>query len=91
MRIREEIYDHPIFDADALAAQQAIWARQGMRNTWFCGAHFGSGFHEDGLQAGLAIAERLGGVRRPWSVQGESDRIPRFAAASPHSVPELAP
>ena len=84
MLIREEIYDHPIFDADALAAQQAIWARQGARNTWFCGAHFGSGFHEDGLQSGLAVAERLGGVRRPWSVQGESDRIPRFVPASPH-------
>ena len=42
---------------------------------WFCGAHFGAGFHEDGLQSGLAVAEQLGGVRRPWSVEGESGRI----------------
>ena len=27
--------------------------------------------HEDGLQAGLAVAEQLGGVRRPWDVHDE--------------------
>ena len=42
---------------------------------WEFGAYFGSGFHEDGLQAGLAVAEALGGVRRPWTVAGESDRV----------------
>ena len=42
---------------------------------WFCGAHFGAGFHEDGLQSGLAVAEQLGGVRRPWTVADESGRI----------------
>ena len=40
-----------------------------------CGAYFGAGFHEDGLQAGLAVAEALGGVRRPWIVEDESGRI----------------
>jgi predicted NAD/FAD-binding protein len=68
-------YEHPIFDAPALRAQQRIWELQGARNTWFCGAHFGAGFHEDGLQAGLAVAEQLGGVRRPWNVENESGRI----------------
>jgi predicted NAD/FAD-binding protein len=28
----------------------------------------GHGFHEDGIQAGLEVAERLGGVNRPWLV-----------------------
>ncbi len=73
--IRSEIYDHPLFDAAAIAAQRELWSLQGVRRTWFCGAHFGAGFHEDGLQAGLAVAEALGGVRRPWTVPGESDRI----------------
>ncbi len=45
------------------------------RRTWFCGAYFGAGFHEDGLQAGLAVAEQLGGDRRPWKVENESGRI----------------
>jgi predicted NAD/FAD-binding protein len=67
--------DHPIFDAAALRAQKDLWSLQGRGGVWFCGAHFGAGFHEDGLQAGLAVAEQLGGVRRPWRVQGESARI----------------
>ncbi|MBS0295805.1 MAG: FAD-dependent oxidoreductase [Proteobacteria bacterium] len=73
--IHTEVYEHPIFDAAAVRAQRRIWSLQGRQGTWFCGAHFGSGFHEDGLQSGLAVAEQLGGVRRPWSVAGESDRI----------------
>jgi uncharacterized protein len=71
----ETEYDHPLFDAAAIRAQQKLWSLQGVRNTWFCGAHFGAGFHEDGLQAGLAVAEQLGGVRRPWRVADESGRI----------------
>ena len=68
-------YDHPVFDAAAGRAQARLWELQGRRHTWFCGAHFGAGFHEDGLQAGLAVAEQLGGARRPWSVADESARI----------------
>jgi predicted NAD/FAD-binding protein len=68
-------YEHPLFDAAAIRAQEKLWSLQGVRNTWFCGAHFGAGFHEDGLQVGLAVAEQLGGVRRPWNVQEESGRI----------------
>jgi predicted NAD/FAD-binding protein len=73
--LHSEVYDHPIFDVAALQAQRKLWLLQGERNTWYCGAHFGSGFHEDGLQSGLAVAEQLGGVRRPWSVPNESGRI----------------
>jgi len=69
-------FDHPCFDAAAMRAQRDLWGLQGERRTWFCGAWFGAGFHEDGVQAGLAVAEALGGVRRPWRVAGESDRLP---------------
>ncbi|WP_218018740.1 NAD(P)/FAD-dependent oxidoreductase [Novosphingobium rosa] len=72
---RSDIYHHPIFDAAAGAAQTRLWSLQGTRNTWFAGAYFGAGFHEDGLQAGLAVAEELGGLRRPWLVGNESGRI----------------
>jgi len=68
-------YDHPMLDAAAHGAQARLWQLQGPRKAWFCGAYFGAGFHEDGLQAGLAVAEQLGGGRRPWSVKGESARI----------------
>lgn len=61
-------YDHPVFDNTALRAQRDLWMLQGQQRTWFCGAHFGHGFHEDGARSGLAVAEALGGIRRPWPV-----------------------
>lgn len=73
--IHTDVYEHPLFDAGAIDAQGELWSLQGRRRTWFCGSYFGHGFHEDGLQAGLAVAEALGGVRRPWTVVGESSRI----------------
>ena len=68
-------YDHPCFTPQALAAQRDVWALQGRGNIWFAGAWLGAGFHEDGIQAGLAAAEAIGGVRRPWQVAGESARL----------------
>jgi predicted NAD/FAD-binding protein len=59
----------------ALAAQKQLWELQGQQNTWFCGAYFGYGFHEDGLQAGLAVAEELGGRPRPWTLDTPNHRI----------------
>jgi predicted NAD/FAD-binding protein len=85
--IHRESYTHPLFDSAALRAQSELWSLQGKRRTWFCGAYFGAGFHEDGLQAGLAVAEALGGVRRPWVVAEESGRIPLPAAAGLIAVP----
>lgn len=68
-------YQHPIFDRAALAAQQTMWSIQGVNRTWFCGAHFGYGFHEDGLQSGLAVAEAAGAVTRPWPMPSDPPRI----------------
>ena len=73
--IHAETFAHPLFNVDAMKTQKRLWALQGSRRAWFCGAYFGAGFHEDGLQAGLAVAEALGDCRRPWSVEGESDRV----------------
>jgi len=77
------VYDcaHPVFDAHALAAQSLLWRLQGQNRTWYCGSYFGSGFHEDALQAGLAAAEAAGGARRPWRVANESGRIALAPAA----------
>ena len=88
--LHTETYHHPILDAAAARAQQELWSLQGQRNTWFCGSYFGAGFHEDGLQAGLAVAEQLGGVRRPWRVADESGRIvmpPHVRAAAAAELP----
>lgn len=66
---------HPLPTPASLAAQQELWLLQGVARTWFAGAWFGAGFHEDGLQAGLAVAEALGGRARPWSVPNQNGRI----------------
>ncbi len=80
--VRERAYTHPVFDRAAMAAQRDLWDLQGRRNTWFAGSYFGYGFHEDGLQAGLAVAEDLGGVERPWKVEAPRGRI--LAQAAQH-------
>jgi predicted NAD/FAD-binding protein len=61
--LRRFEYAHPIFDARATAAQDAIVRLQGQRNTWFAGAWLGYGFHEDGLRSAHHVAEALGRVQ----------------------------
>jgi predicted NAD/FAD-binding protein len=63
----EAEFDHPVFDTAAFAAQPAIAALQGRRNTWFAGAHLGYGFHEDGLASAVRIAGAMGATI-PWEV-----------------------
>jgi predicted NAD/FAD-binding protein len=54
------VYHHPLYTADALAAQSR-WAEiNGVRRTWFCGAYWGYGFHEDGVNSALAVTRALG-------------------------------
>jgi predicted NAD/FAD-binding protein len=82
--VRSFNYTHPLFDRAAVDAQQELWRLQGNRHTYFAGSYFGHGFHEDALQSGLAAAEAVGGVRRPWNVANESGRItlaPQLEAA----------
>ena len=60
----ELIYDqttlrHPVYDLDALAAQDAVRAMNGTNNTWFCGAWMRHGFHEDGLSSAIDVARAL--------------------------------
>lgn len=68
-------YTHPMFNAAAIDAQQRLWRLQGANRTWYAGSYFGYGFHEDGLQSGLAVAEQLGGLHRPWRMEHGVERI----------------
>jgi len=68
-------YDHPIFDLAAEQAKSDIWSVQGQAGYWFAGAYLGDGFHEDGLQSGLYVAEQMGGVKRPWDKPGQTARL----------------
>lgn len=55
----EIVYEHPIFDAATLKAQQRIGEIQGLDRLWFVGAYWRYGFHEDGCMSGLAVADAI--------------------------------
>lgn len=61
--LRRLRYHHPQFDVAAVSAQARKREIQGHRRTWFCGAYWGFGFHEDGLQSGLEVARAITALR----------------------------
>lgn len=61
-------YEHPCFDLAAVAAQSRRGAIQGRARTWYCGAYWGFGFHEDGYRSGVEAARALLAARRPAEV-----------------------
>jgi predicted NAD/FAD-binding protein len=84
------MFEHPVMNRDAMAAQRELWSLQGEGGLWFAGAHFGAGFHEDGLQAGLAVAEQMTGARRPWTVDEPSGRIFAETGSARGAIEEMA-
>ena len=61
-------YDHPIFDRPAIDAQRRLALVQGDNGIWLAGAWGGYGFHEDGLNSALRVANAMG-VWAPWQTQ----------------------
>ncbi len=57
-------YAHPQFTLAGMQAQQRWADINGQHNTWFCGAYWQNGFHEDGLSSGLRVAESLCAARQ---------------------------
>jgi predicted NAD/FAD-binding protein len=53
-------YRHPVHDHAAVAAQARKREIQGANRTWFAGAYWGWGFHEDGMRSGVEVANALG-------------------------------
>jgi len=53
-------YAHPVFNARAVAAQERHHEVSGRDRTWYCGAYWGYGFHEDGLQSALRVCRAFG-------------------------------
>ena len=49
-------YDHPVFDAGAIAAQRRRAELQGRGGLYWAGAWWGYGFHEDGARSGSEVA-----------------------------------
>jgi predicted NAD/FAD-binding protein len=52
-------YQHPVFNPDSIAAQHRHAEINGVNRTWYCGAYWGNGFHEDGVVSALQVVENL--------------------------------
>lgn len=59
--IAQKVYEHPVFEQRAIAAQRRLGEIQGRDRIWFCGSYFGHGYHEDALRAAVTVAAGLGG------------------------------
>ena len=53
-------YHHPVYTQASVAAQQRKAEIQGVNRTWFAGAYWGWGFHEDGMRSAVEVANGLG-------------------------------
>ncbi len=49
-------YAHPVYTRASVAARARASEIQGLRRTWFAGAYWGWGFHEDGIRSGEEVA-----------------------------------
>ncbi|MDX1697451.1 MAG: hypothetical protein R3308_04150, partial [Thiohalobacterales bacterium] len=55
--IRRLQYEHPVFTPDGIAAQQRHGEINGLHRTWYCGAYWRYGFHEDGVVSAMHAVE----------------------------------
>jgi predicted NAD/FAD-binding protein len=58
--IREFNYHHPVYAPEGPIAQKRRQEINGVNRTYFCGAYWGYGFHEDGVNSALAVCEHFG-------------------------------
>lgn len=69
----ETDYDHPVFDARAVAAQDSLAELQGQDRIWYCGSYFRYGFHEDALASAVTVA-RLLNAPVPWDAKRQTSQ-----------------
>ena len=53
-------FAHPLYTSDTLRAQREHESLNGANHTYYCGAYWGHGFHEDGVQSALRVAAQFG-------------------------------
>jgi predicted NAD/FAD-binding protein len=57
--LRRMHYRHPVYDHAMVAAQRRRHEIQGPRRTWFAGAYWGWGFHEDGIRSARDVVDAI--------------------------------
>jgi predicted NAD/FAD-binding protein len=54
------VYHHPVYDPKSLKARRSQDELNGQNRTYYCGAYWGYGFHEDGVNSALAVCKHFG-------------------------------
>lgn len=73
--LRRMTYHHPVYTTASVAAQARKQEIQGQRGTWYAGAYWGWGFHEDGMRSAVEVAQALGAnafAQRPVLVEANA-------------------
>ena len=58
-------YEHPVFTAESIAAQQRHEEINGVNRTYYCGAYWRNGFHEDGVVSALNALQHFENTIKP--------------------------
>jgi predicted NAD/FAD-binding protein len=58
--IESIVYHHPVYDPKGLQARRRQDDLNGQNRTYYCGAYWGYGFHEDGVNSALAVCKHFG-------------------------------
>lgn len=66
--LRSFVYHHPVFTTHRAAAQQRHGELLTARRTSYCGAYWGNGFHEDGVNSALAVCRAVESLARPQTL-----------------------
>ena len=53
-------YEHPLFTLEGIKAQKRKHEISGVNNTYYCGAYWQNGFHEDGVVSALDVCNHFG-------------------------------
>lgn len=64
-------YAHPLFTENSIEAQADHHKISGHRATYYCGAYWFNGFHEDGVRSGLRVVDQVKEAATLAAVPGE--------------------
>jgi predicted NAD/FAD-binding protein len=58
--LRRMVYHHPTYSPESLAARRRLAEINGVNRTYYAGAYWGYGFHEDGVNSALEVCRHFG-------------------------------
>ena len=58
--LKKITYHHPLFTIKGIEAQKRKLEISGVNNTYYCGAYWHNGFHEDGVASAIEVCKHFG-------------------------------